>query len=171
MTYGKENLFWFIYSFSFCHHSVFVLFFFMGMILTVSLGPTKGVARKVWKIQGWIGTRTLSSEMPVQCSTRLSYQADWEVAVMWVDHKSGEDGYSATYIWTTVRAPVRAWMFQSFSLLLTCTKNTPTIIHIRIHFNPQFKHMNLTCSNCLLREYSRRNVDLEKITGSVWRNV
>ena len=50
--------------FIFCYHSCC-----MRMILAVSLGPTQGVARKVWKIQAWAGTRILTSPMPVQCST------------------------------------------------------------------------------------------------------
>ena len=58
-TYRNENPFWLFYYHSCC----------MRMILAVSLGPTQGVARKVWKIQAWTGTRTLTSPMPVQCST------------------------------------------------------------------------------------------------------
>ena len=51
------------------------------------------VLEKSWKIRSWTGIRTLTSAMPVQCSTmsvELSdYQANWEqdLVIKWVDYK------------------------------------------------------------------------------------
>ena len=74
-----------------CYHS-----FSIRMILTFSLGSYLGSSEKGLKISG--GSRNSNPELSNAGVVlhQLSYQANWELTVIWVDHKAVDDRCGAT---------------------------------------------------------------------------
>ena len=72
--------------------------FFMNVYDPCSfVSAAEAVAKK-----GWTAIQTLASGMSVQCSTsnQLSYQANWELVIMWVDDTLVGDWCPSTvYTW------------------------------------------------------------------------
>ena len=93
---------------------------------------------------------------------QLSYQANWELVVMWVDCKPVDDGYRSLSMMSIHEShgfqlrrhrrgqgsnPAQARISQAILVTTKVAFKKKKIAHFKLCFNPHFKYMTFTYQN------------------------